>query len=130
MARRGFFEDTKANGGWFNMSKQQGEDGSKKPLSLSLLLEHALLCHPEQKARLKSKLPAYTVGSLRALISMQVTIDFTKHIISTDNPEKMLQQALQKLTSVFKLRDSGKHMSGRNLGRLDETESLKYKKAA
>ena len=42
----------------------------------------------------------------------------------------MLQQALQKLTSVFKLRDSGKHMSGRNLGRLDETESLKYKKAA
>ena len=125
-----FFEDTKANGGWFNMSKQQGEDGSKKPLSLSLLLEHALLCHPEQKARLKSKLPAYTVGSLRALILMQVTIDFTKHIIGTDNPEKMLQQALQKLTSVFKLRESGKHMSGRNLGRLAETESLKYQKAA
>jgi len=43
MARRGFFEDTKANGGWFKMAKQQGEDGSKKSLTLSLLVDHALL---------------------------------------------------------------------------------------
>ena len=125
-----FFEDTKANGGWFNMSKQQGNDGSKKPLTLSLLLEHALLCHPEQQARIKSKLPAYTAGSLRARISMQSTIDFAKEIISNPNPEEMLLKAIENLQTVFKLRVSGKHMSGRELGRLEETKSLKYKSAA
>ena len=125
-----FFEDTKANGGWFNMAKQQGDEGSKKPLTLSLLLDHAMLCHPEQKARIKSKLPAYTAGSLRALVSMQTTIDFTRKIISHSNPEEMLQQAIENLQQVFKLRVSGKHMSGRDLGRLEETESLKYKSAA
>ena len=125
-----FFEDTKANGGWFNMAKQQGDDGAKKPLTLSLLLDHAILCHPEQKARIKSKLPAYTAGSLRALISMQSTIDFAREIISYPNPEDMLLRAIDKLQHVFKLRDSGKHMSGRNLGRLEETGSLKHKSAA
>lgn len=125
-----FFEDTKANGGWFKMSKQQGNEGSKKPLTLSLLLEHALLCHPEQQARIKSKLPAYTAGSLRAQISMQSTIDFAKAIISNPNPEGMLLKAIDNLQSVFKLRISSKHMSGRHLGRLEETKSLKYKSAA
>lgn len=125
-----FFEDTKANCGWFKMAKQQGEDGSKKSLILSLLVDHTLLSHPEQKARIKSKLPAYTVGSLRALESMKVTIDFTKHIIDSENPEAMLKKALDKLQRVFTLRESKKHMSKNGLGYLDEVKSLKYKKAA
>lgn len=61
---------------------------------------------------------------------MQVTIDFTKQIIKADNPKNMLEQALERLGNIFKLRLSGKHMSGRDLGRLDETDSLKYKKIA
>ena len=39
MARRVFFEDTKVNCGWFEMAKQQGEDGSEKSF------------HPESVAR-------------------------------------------------------------------------------
>lgn len=125
-----FFEDTKVNGGWFKMAKQQGEDGSEKSLTLSLLLDHAFLSHPEQKARIKSKLPAYTVGSLRALEAMKVTIDFTRHIISYDDPEAMLAKALERLQNIITLRESKKHMSKNGLGYLDETASLKHKKVA
>lgn len=120
-----FFEDTKANGGWFNMAKQQGEDGSKKSLILSLLLDHAILCHPEQQARIKNKLPAFTVGSLRALESMQSTMNFAKEIISETNAEEGISSALDKLHMVFNLRESSKHMVGKNLGHLDERHLLK-----
>lgn len=125
-----FFQDTKANGGWFKMAKQQGIDGSEKPLALSLLLDHALLSHPEQQALIRSKLPAYTVGSLRVLISMQSTIDFARDIISKPNAEEYLDKALDRLKLICKLRISTKHMSGRNLGRLEPTKSLKYQMAA
>ena len=36
-----FIQDTV---GWFKMAKQQGINGSEKPLTLSLLLDHAMLC--------------------------------------------------------------------------------------
>ena len=129
MARRGFFQDTKANHGWFNMAKQQGEDGSKKSLTLSLLLDHAYLSHKEQKARIKSKLPAYTVGSLRALESMKSSINFTRHIINSKNPEKSLQECLNQLEQIMSLRESKKHMAANNLGYLDYVDALKYKVA-
>jgi len=93
------------------MAKQQCEDGSEKSLTLSLLLDHAFLSHPEQKARIKSKLPAYTVGSLRALEAMKVTIEFTRHMIGYKNPEAMLKEALDRLQSIITLRESKKHMS-------------------
>ena len=99
-------------------------------MTQSLLLDHSFLSHPEQKARIKSKLPAYTVGSLRALEAMKVTIDFTRHIINYDNPEAMLEKALERLKNIITLRESKKHMSKNGLGYLDETPSLKHKKAA
>ena len=35
-----FLKTLKLNGDWFNMAKQQGKDGLKKSLILSLLLDH------------------------------------------------------------------------------------------
>ena len=125
-----FFQDTKANHGWFNMAKQQGEDGSKKSLTLSLLLDHALLSHKEQKARIKNKLPAYTVGSLRALESIKSAINFTRYIINSKNPEKSLEECLDQLKRIIPLRESKKHMAANNLGYLDHVEVLKQKVAA
>ena len=48
-------------------------------------------------------------------------IDFAKEIISNLNPEGVFLKAIDNLQTVFKLRVSGKHMSGRDLGRLEET---------
>ena len=70
------------------------------------------------------------MGSLRALESMKVTIDFTRHIINSGNPEVMLKKALDKLQKFLTLRESKKHMSKNGLGYLDEVASLKNKQAA
>ena len=70
------------------------------------------------------------MGSLRALEAMKVTIDFTRHIMSYNDPEAMLRKALDKLQSIITLRESKKHMSKNGLGYLDETASLKHKKVA
>ena len=53
-----FFEDWKLHEGGANLAKQPDEEGSVRGVTLSLLLDHALLTPPEQSARLK-------LGSLR-----------------------------------------------------------------
>ena len=112
------------------MPKQQGEDSSEKSLTLCLLLNHALLSHPEQQVRIKSRLPAYNVGSLLAREVMWVTIGFTRHIFKSDNSEGMLQISLDRLISILISRESKKHRSAKGVGCLDKVESLKYKKAS
>jgi hypothetical protein len=51
-----FFEDWKLYEGWGQLAKQPGYDGSSRSLILSLLLDHCLLLHPEQKIRLENNL--------------------------------------------------------------------------
>jgi hypothetical protein len=64
-----FFEDCKLYEGWGREAGQFDEEGAVRGLILSLLLDHALLLHPEQKANLENKLPAYTVGQPAKTIS-------------------------------------------------------------
>jgi hypothetical protein len=59
-----FVQDWKAHEGWGKLTKQPGEEGSRRSLILSLLVDHGLFFHPEQHAQLNNNRPAYTVGSL------------------------------------------------------------------
>jgi len=61
-----FVQDWKGHEGWAQLTKQPGEEGARRSVILSLLVDHALFVHPDQEAQLKNNLPAYTVGSLRA----------------------------------------------------------------
>ena len=122
-----FFEDWKLYEGWGREARQFDEEGSVRGLILSLLLDHALLLHPEQKARLENKLPAYTVGSLLRLSQIQTLLEFIKSILQFKNPHEKLQEIANLIKDVFKLRESDKHMIGRDLGRLEPTPSLRYK---
>ena len=122
-----FFEDWKLYEGWGSEARQFDEEGSVRGLILSLLLDHALLLHPEQKARLENKLPAYTVGSLLRLSQIQTLLEFIKSILQFKNPHEKLQEIANLIKDVFKLRESDKHMIGRDLGRLEPTPSLRYK---
>lgn len=81
-----FFSDWKQYEGWCQLAKQPGVDGSNRGLILSLLTDHALLLHPEQKALLKHKLPACTMGSLREQIRFDATIKFISQIIDSEDP--------------------------------------------
>lgn len=75
-----FFSDWKLYEGWGQMAKQPGEEGSSRSLTLSLLLDHALLLHPEQYARLENQLPACTVGSLRQFSQGEALLDCVRSV--------------------------------------------------
>jgi hypothetical protein len=124
-----FFEDWKLYEGWGREAKQLDEEGSSRGLILSLLFDHCLLLHPEQTARLKNQLPAYTVGSLQRKSQMDVLLAFIKRALEHPDPAGMLNSLAQMIGDVFKLMPSEKHLSGRDLGRMETTPSLKYRAA-
>ena len=124
-----FFEDWKLYEGWGREAKQLDEEGSSRGLILSLLLDHCLLLHPEQTARIENKLPAYTLGSLQRKSQMDVLLEFIKTLLEHQNPADKLKELAVLVDDVFQLMPSSKHMIGRDLGRLEPTASLQYRVA-
>jgi len=122
-----FLEDWKSYEGWGQLTKQPDEDGSSRSLILSLLLDHCLLCHPHQRARLEHKLPACTVGSLQARVQADSLLAFIRELLFADNPQEQLNRLSQALEEVFQLAPSKKHMNNRDLGRQEPTPALKYR---
>lgn len=126
-----FFADWKLNEGWGQLAKQPGEEGSSRSLILSLLLDHALLLHPEQQACLENKKPAWTVGSLKRLTQGEAILECVRRVLTADNPAEQFAVLSEKVKALFPLAPSKKHMSGRDLGRLEPSPSLRrYSNAA
>lgn len=125
-----FIEDWKLHEGWAQFAPQFDEDGSSKSLALSLLLDHALILHPEQQARIENKLPAYTVGSLQQKSRMDALLDVFRSVVDADDPHKRLDEIVEVAKRIFPLRDSRKHMNGMDLGRLEPTPALKHRAEA
>lgn len=119
-----FFEDWKLYEGWTGMAKQPDEEGSFRGVILSLLLDHALLIHPEQRACLENKTPAYTVGSLKRAAQAETIVEFVRKIALDTNPLSKIEQLAEKIKLLFPLDPSKKHMSSRDLGRQEPTPSL------
>ena len=125
-----FFADWKLHEGWGQLAKQPGEEGSSRSLTLSLLLDHALLLHPEQRARLENHLPACTVGSLQRQSRMDALVEVIRGIVNAQNPHEKLDEIVEIAKKLFPLTSSAKHMNGRDVGRLEPTPSLKYRAEA
>jgi hypothetical protein len=119
-----FFADWKLYEGWAGMAKQPDEEGSFRGVILSLLLDHALLIHPEQRACLENGTPARTVGSLKRAAHGEALIAFVRKIFLKTDPLRMIEQLEEKIKALFPLAPSKKHMNGRYLGRLEPTPSL------
>lgn len=123
-----FFEDWKLYEGWGQEAKQLGEEGSSRSLILSLLFDHCLLFHPEQTACIENKQPINTVGSLLRRLQMEALLETIADLLfSANDIAEKLQELVTKIQTVFRLMPSGKHMSGRDLGRLEPTPSLLYR---
>jgi hypothetical protein len=105
-----FFQDWKSYEGWGQLTKQPDEEGSSRSLILSLLLDHSLLFHPEQLARLENKLPAITVGSLQERIKAENLLQFIQGLLSEGNHEEKLKRLSQAIVKTFYLFPSKKHM--------------------
>ncbi len=124
-----FHEDWKSYEGWGKLTKQQGKDGSSNSLILSLLVDHCLLLHPEQLARVENKIPACTVGSLQARVKGEALLDLIRELVSSEDSHERVNQLGEKIKEIFSLQPSKKHMVDRDLGRIEPTPSLKYKAA-
>ena len=123
-----FIQDHKANEGWGNLTKQPDEDGSYRSLTLSLLVDHCLLLHPDQVASINNKLHAKTVGSLCDTVKVDSILSFVEQIIHSDDPESHFKQISVFLKEHFvKANDSQKHMNLNSWGNYQPSSSLKYK---
>lgn len=122
-----FFADWKLYEGWTGMAKQPDEEGSFRGVILSLLLDHALLIHPEQRACIENGTPAHTVGSLKRAAHGEALLAFVRKIVLETDPLRMIEQLAEKIRVLFPLAPSKKHMSGRDLGRQEPTPSLAHR---
>jgi hypothetical protein len=125
-----FIEDWKSYEGWAQLAKQTGEEGTSHGLSLSLLLDLCLLLHPRQLTQFENKLPAYTVGSLLRMIQMESLLQHVEQLLHSSNPAEQLTRVATLVREFFILKPSGKHMSGRDLGRLEATPTLLHRAIA
>lgn len=127
-----FIQDWKGYEGWCQLAKQPGVDGSCRGVILSLLTDHCLLLHPDQKALIDNKLPAATVGSLRDRDRANAVVDAVESLISDSEgaSSDLVRELKKSIAVVIPLRPSSKHMNMRNLGHLEPTASLKYREAA
>lgn len=125
-----FIADWKSHGGWNTLSKQQGDEGAVRGMTLSFLCDHLLLLHPEQSARLKNKQPGIPVGCLIEHINVAALIDGVRQIVNADEPKSEFENFRKLMEASLPDRKSSKHMAGRDIGRLAPTASLKYLKAA
>jgi hypothetical protein len=109
-----FISDWKTYEGWAVLTKHIGYEGSNMTLNLSLLFDHCLILHPEQQDRIKNKLPPATVGSLREKCIQQHLVKTIEYIINAPNPKELLTQFVNNIDKIYVLRDSKKHLSGKN----------------
>ena len=122
-----FVQDWKGHEGWAQLTKQPGEEGARRSVILSLLVDHALFVHPAQEAQLKNNLPAYTVGSLKANVQVECLVEVIEELVASDDPQSRLHHFTKALHEVFAFGRSKKHMIQRQLGRLEPTPSLKFR---
>lgn len=125
-----FIQDWKGYEGWCQLAKQPGVDGSCRGVILSLLVDHCLLLHPDQMALINSKLPAATVGSLRDRERATAVLETIESLVASDKSSAIVVELKACINNVIPLRTSSKHMNARDLGRLESSPSLKYKKAS
>ena len=83
-----FIQDWKGHEGWGALAQQPGPAGSSRGLSLSLWVDHCLLQHPAQRARLNDRRPAVTVGSLIERIKVESLPDVFHHVLEAANPQQ------------------------------------------
>jgi hypothetical protein len=122
-----FVQDWKSHEGWSQLTKQPGEEGARRSVLLSLLVDHGLFYHPDQHAQFTHNLPAYTVGSLRAPVQVECLGNVIETLMSSDDPQEQLRRFTHALHEVFAFSRSKTHMIQRQLGRLEPTPYLKYR---
>lgn len=120
-------EDLKVYGGWGQSTKHPDVEGSCGGLTLSLLCDHSLLFHPDQQACIAQHKPLYTIGSLQRRLQMESLTTWLDDWLDDSTFKDKLEQLTKTIRPLFPLKRSKKHVSGKDMGRLEPTPSLKYR---
>lgn len=107
-----FFEDWSCYNGFCSLAKQCGEEGSLRPLILSLLFDHCFFFHKQQAFLLENNSSLATFGTLVERTRAEAFCHFIYQILEEDSPKAKLQELVDHLDEVFPLRSSKKHFSG------------------
>ena len=70
------------------------------------------------------------MGSLLRNLQMEALLLYFEQLLQAPHPAEQLNQLSQSVQEFFLLRSSGKHMSDRDLGRLEPTPSLNRRAVA
>jgi hypothetical protein len=110
-----FISDWKRYEGWGQMALQQGVDGSFRGVILSMLVDLCLLFHPDQHDRIENKLSACTVGSRKEQIKNEALLNCFYDVLISESPLQAFTKIKDRMTDLFSLNDSRKHMVQRNV---------------
>jgi hypothetical protein len=72
----------------------------------------AFLLPPEQTARIKNRLTAYTVGNLQRKLQIVVLPGFIKTSLALPNPADKLKELAELVDNVFQLTPFGEYRLG------------------
>lgn len=118
-------EDLKVYEGWGQSTKQQGEEGSRRVLILSILCDHCLFLSPEQQSRAAGKKPLFTIGSLHRHLKVKAFINWLEDWFKEgESVEDRISHLADIFSTLMPLQESEKHMNGRDIGRLEHTPGL------
>ena len=120
-------EDWKLYDGWGQGACQYGIEGAHRGVQLSLLLDHFLLQHSSQRRLHREGKPLQTAGSLKNSLQLDSLYQTIRTILEFDNPQKKLDELMQTMRSLLFTRLSDKHMSGRELKKLEPSVALAKK---
>jgi hypothetical protein len=119
-----FEVDWKLSEGWGQLAKLLDYEGLSRSRNLSLLLDYGLLLHPQPTTRLENQPPMITVGRLLRRIQVESGLAWLRRLLTMTNLIEQLERLSQTIMEIFQLVPSKRHMSSRELGRLETTESL------
>ena len=119
-----FFQDWKAYDGWGKSACQRGLEGARRGVILSLLVDHFLLSHPLQLARVRTGVAAFTSGSLQRFLQSRAILDSVAQLFESPDPKQALRELFNSIEKWVEFRTSDKHMTGRELGGFAPTASL------
>jgi hypothetical protein len=98
--------------GFCSLAKQCDEDGSLRPLTLSLLFDHCFLFDAEQSSRIDHAHSLATFGTLLEKNRAMALCHFIQEIIEDEEPKEKFKILVDNLDDIFPLRQSKKHLSG------------------
>ena len=118
-------EDLKVFHGCSKGAIQQGIEGARRGVCLSLLLDHFLISHPKQLDLHRTHQPMATAGSLQLRLQFEALLSSMREVVESPNPKAVLRDWTTKVENLIELRPSKKHMNSYKIEEIRDHPALR-----